>query len=93
VGESRLDKGFAFENEKEEKQKSKPLGSSRATASDVAQKTKINMISKAKEKAKVAEESEWTFGSFIRYLVLAAIIVALVVVIGGQVLQVGKSME
>jgi hypothetical protein len=34
-----------------------------------------------------------TFGNFIRILIIAAIIIALVVLIGGQLLQIGKNME
>ena len=39
------------------------------------------------------EEEPMTFGSFIRYLIIAGIIIALLIFIGGQALQVGKNME
>ena len=39
------------------------------------------------------QDSPMTFGNFIRFLIIAAIIIALVVLVGGQMLQVGKSMD
>lgn len=39
------------------------------------------------------EVDDFTFGSFLRYLVIAAIIIALLIFFGGQILQVSKSME
>lgn len=41
--------------------------------------------------AQLETEEEMTFGSFLRYLVIAAIIIALVLVVGGQLLQISKS--
>lgn len=39
------------------------------------------------------EDSGMTFGSFLRYLVIAAIIIALLLVVGGQLLQISKSSD
>ena len=38
-------------------------------------------------------EIEMSFGHYLRYLVIAAIVIALVLLIGGQILQVSKSMD
>ena len=40
---------------------------------------------------KMDDDDEMTFGSFLRYLVIAAIIIALVLVVGGQLFQISKS--
>ncbi len=42
-------------------------------------------------KALEDKDEEMTFGSFLRYLIIAAIIIALVLVVGGQLLQISKS--
>jgi Flp pilus assembly pilin Flp len=39
------------------------------------------------------QESSLTFGDFIRYLIIAAFIIALLMFLGGQALQIGKSMD
>ena len=44
-------------------------------------------------KTDIKEESGLTFGSFLRYLVIAAIIIALLLVVGGQLLQISKSSD
>lgn len=43
--------------------------------------------------AVVVEDSPMTFGNFLRILIIAAIIIALVVLVGGQLLQIGKEMD
>jgi hypothetical protein len=39
------------------------------------------------------ESAPLTFGNFIRILIIAAIVIALVIVVGGQLLQISKGMD
>lgn len=91
---SRLDNSFAFQDEKEEKQKRK--------ASPVTKKSVVEGNGRAKripykgivrKTASTGPDSSLTFTNFIRYLIIAAIIIALVLFLGGQALNIGKSME
>lgn len=50
-------------------------------------------VKEARKPAEVAADEPMTFGNFIRLLIMAALIIALVVVIGGQVLQATKGMD
>ncbi len=52
---------------------------------------KANPVRAPASKAEVEEEEEMTFGSFLRFLIIAAIIIALILVVGGQLLQISKS--
>lgn len=79
----------------DEEKKRQPIKSA-----DGVRKTEDQMQERARKKAmpfrapaaeKPKEDSAMTFGSFLRYLVIAAIIIALVLVIGGQLMQISKS--
>jgi hypothetical protein len=96
-GKERLDNQFAFDNERDNKQKR------RSVANDSA-KSQVSDTKDARQRAralarnhngddKEQNDSQMTFGNFIRFLIIAAIVIALVMLIGGQMLQVGKSME
>jgi hypothetical protein len=90
----RLDNRFAFDKESEDKQKRGGFSVSQKAGAEGEAKNKIQI--KRKERLKDENgpnDSPMTFGNFIRYLIIAAIIIALVVLVGGQMLQVGKSME
>jgi len=50
-------------------------------------------LKEARKPAEVPPDEPMTFGNFIRILISAALIIALVVVIGGQVLQATKGMD
>lgn len=89
----RIDNRFAFEEEKEERQKAKSSSTSRATASEAQAKSRIKMHARELKKNTLEQDKPFTFGNFLRFIIMAAIIIALVVFIGGQMLQVGKSME
>ena len=89
----RLDNRFAFEDQKEEKVKRK--AASTAKKREEGSRTKRSLL-KRKEIVKAdqtIEDEPMTFAGFIRILIIAAIIIALVMFLGGQALQVGKSME
>lgn len=59
-----------------------------------APKPKKMLVKPPPERSLAAEEDEpFTIGNFIRYLIIAGIIIALVIFLGGQALQMSKSME
>ncbi len=66
-------------------------------AKDVAGATKNDRI---QVKRKIAsrgefgkEDEAWTFGTYLRILIIAAIVIALLLLIGGQALQISQGME
>jgi hypothetical protein len=90
----RLDNRFAFDKESEDKQKRGSFSVSKTAGGDAEAKQKLTIKRKANLKDEHGpDDSPMTFGNFIRWLIIAAIIIALVVLVGGQMLQVGKSME
>lgn len=54
---------------------------------------RVKIIPTRKIATEADESQPLTFGSFIRLLIIAAIVIALVVVIGGQLLQISKGMD
>lgn len=91
----RLDNRFAFDNESADKQKRGGFGVTRAPSQDqssASQRLQVKRHEKLKDAAD-SSDTGMTFGNFLRILLIAAIIIALVVLVGGQMLQVGKSME
>ena len=53
----------------------------------------IKVSRKAASTDEAPEIDDMSFGGYLRYLIIAAIVIALVIFLGGQVLQVSKSME
>lgn len=93
--ETRLDNRFAFENEREQKQKSRAPTSSKKTSGEGGNKRKrfaVNPNGFRKDTSD-APSSSFTVADFIRFLIIAAIIIALVLFLGGQALNIGKSMQ
>ncbi len=92
----RLDNRFAFSKTSTDN-KSEGRMISSVKVSDKSEKQKKSILrlnSDALNKdTEGGPESEMSFGNFIRILIIAAIVIALVMVIGGQVLQIGKSMD
>jgi hypothetical protein len=70
-------------------------GRSRITAENsIKRPTKKLLVQKPPTRMPAeAEETLWTIGNFIRFLFIAALIIALVVFIGGQALQMSKNFE
>ncbi len=91
----RLDTKFAFDKEETEKTSRVPLLNTRAIAGNsnlTKSKTLINRKS-LKGDIRVEDDEPFTFGSFLRILLIIALIIGLVVTLGGQFLQIGKSSE
>lgn len=68
----------------------------KATVSRVPGSTenkRIQVVKKSLKKDVATEEEPMTFGGFLRFLIIAAIIIALVLFLGGQALQISKNSE
>jgi len=85
---------FAFEEGKEDKETRRSISSSKAEAGKPPTKSRLRINSKdlSKDRAPQADDS-FTFGDWLRILIIIALIVGLVVTLGGQFLQIGKSNE
>lgn len=84
---------FSFTDEKD--QKSGKGGKSlvkRNTASEL-RPTRMKVIPKPAKKSEQTADSDLGIGDYIRYLLIAAIIIALVLFFGGQALQMSRSMD
>jgi len=89
----RLDTQFAYGEDKEPKQRRKAASVVRKPDAG-GRSPRILLRKKELKKAQqVAVDESMTFAGFLRFLIIAAIIIALVMFLGGQALQIGKSME
>lgn len=89
-----LDNRFAFEQERDSKEKRK-AASTFKRPSDEGQNAPRIRVKKSDKKRDIAaqEDTGLNIPNFLRYLIIAGIILALVVFLGGQTLQIGKSMD
>lgn len=89
-----LDRAFGFQQEKPEGEKTETRITVKKENKNIREEKKRMLV---KRKLAASEEVEvdgdMSFGDFFRILVIAAIIIALLVFLGGQALQIGKSME
>lgn len=91
---TRLDETFAFDDEKPKTRRTE-FNAQRSTASDSGMEARNHRDIRRDRKADNGNgpSAGMTFPDFIRYLIIAAIVIALVFFLGGQMLQVSKSME
>lgn len=90
---ARLDNKFAFEKD-QDRQRRRNLASAVKKPEDYSRNGAIRLKAKdlKKVKAEVAS-SEFSLGNFIRYIVIICIVLALLFFLGGQALQISKSMD
>lgn len=83
------------EAEKEKLEKKSSSGGRLTVASDgIGVSPKKTLVKKPEVKPTTKDQEEpFTIGSFMRYLLIAAIVIALFIFIGGQALQMSKSFE
>lgn len=82
------------ESEKKKIQKKAEGGARLSVSSDgIAPAPKKTTIKKPEIKTVIPEDEPFTIGNFMRYLLIAAIVIALIVFLGGQALQMSKSFE
>lgn len=90
----RLDNGFAFQNDEGDKLRRKVASGGKPTKEAEGRKPRMALNNKIFKKSELPEDSnEISFGGFLRFIIIAAIIIALVMFLGGQALQIGKSMD
>ncbi len=89
-----LDNRFAFDDERDKPEKRKAMSSFRKPSEEGGKAPRIR-VKKTDKKRDIAaqEDTGLNIPNFLRYLIIAGIIVALVVFLGGQTLQIGKSMD
>jgi hypothetical protein len=83
--------GVRAEEEKEEKAKTKIASSTVETEARKGPE-RIKIDRRTASTTQTSDIEEFTFGKFLRYLIIAAIIIAIILFIGGQAVQVSKSM-
>jgi len=90
----RLDNRFAFQDERERPQKRSVAGSTRKPG-ETGEKAPRTRVKRSEVKKSDAAEADTGLNlpNFIRILIIAGIVIALVMFLGGQALQIGKSMD
>jgi hypothetical protein len=91
--QSRMDYGWGVTRRTEERGEERSVASVKTEVSKTEDKKKMKVQRDEVKKQEVAEDEGFTLGNFIRFLIIAAIIIALLVLIGGQLLQISKSAE
>ncbi|HMN68260.1 MAG TPA: hypothetical protein PKC28_06940 [Bdellovibrionales bacterium] len=90
----RIDTGSALRDEREGVQRRKVAGVANTTTDRTGKGPRIRLNGmNIKAKDQDAVDSSLTVPDFLRYLIIAAIILALILFLGGQALQIGKSMD
>ncbi|MEN0057658.1 MAG: hypothetical protein AAGB31_02395 [Bdellovibrio sp.] len=84
---------FSEDEQKKLQKKNESGGSVVITGENFAPAPKKIPVKKPEVKVLPEEDKPITIGNFIRYLFIAALIIALVIFIGGQALQMSKSFE
>lgn len=92
---SLLDTRFAFDQDRENRQKkSKSISNFKRAAEEGGKQAKIRMKrTDTKRDVAAQEDTGMNIPNFLRILIIAGIVIALVFFLGGQALQIGKSMD
>lgn len=87
--------GGVYDEDKDDKEHDEKTGggSTKKSSLEKSEKRDRIKVTELPKKEEIPEDEPMTFGNFIRYLIIAAIIIALVVFLGGQALQMSKGME
>lgn len=88
--------GGRFATLDDEKEKEKNRSQAKVEPKDSNRQDRKELIKIQRKTAALddgAKEEEWGLGKFFRYLVIIALILALVIFLGGQALQISKSMD
>jgi hypothetical protein len=91
---TRLNTKFAFDKDKEEIPARRNVTSANKTAAESLSKTRVQINRKGLKKDVMAtDNSGFGFGDLIRWLLIIIIIIALLVTLGGQFVQIGKASD
>lgn len=88
--------GYVTQTFKKEEELSEPIpvtATTKQKETEQRKKKRMLIVRKPAQATVEAEDVEWGFGDYMRYLIILAIIVALFVFLGGQAQQVFKSMD
>lgn len=85
--------GLTEEERKKLEKKAEGSSKTLSTGEGLAIPAKKIAVKKPEPKPQIEEDKPFTIGNFIRYLFIAALVIALVIFIGGQALQMSKNME
>ena len=80
-------------NDNDREKKGNKSRVAKADDNDLRGKKKKMQIKAKREPAQIEEDEGWSFGKLIRYLIIAGIILAIVIFVGGQALQISKEWE
>lgn len=91
------DYGSYYDGDPDEQKRERGImavGTASSKADDKKNKDKLLKVRKRQINADVEQDLEgFTFGKFLRYLFIIAILIALLIFFGSQAMQIGKSME
>lgn len=93
---TRLDNRFAFDESREKETRRSVASSSKKPTPEerkIAGRAGLNGKSGKKDGGPDAEDSGFSFADLLRYFIIFGILIAIFVFLGGQGLQIGKSME
>lgn len=94
IGKSQnLDYGYGIRREDQVRGTESVKVNIKKQAEGEKKEQRFKLLKKRVEQKTQLEEDEFTFGNFFRLLIIAAIIIALGVLIGGQLLQISKGMD
>ncbi|MCB9025647.1 MAG: hypothetical protein H6625_04975 [Bdellovibrionaceae bacterium] len=88
-----LDYGYGIQRQEQDRGSESTMLSAKKSAMDQKKEQRFKIMKKTVKKETQLEEDEFTLGNFFRILIIAAIIIALGVLIGGQLLQISKGMD
>lgn len=79
----------------ERKMKNEPVAVAKDSRGDTvkSKKQRVDIVRKTASADRKDEDTKMGFGDFLKWLLIAAIILAIVIFVGGQALQIGKSWE
>jgi hypothetical protein len=81
------------ERERLEKGKEKTFNVEALDSGSDLKKKKLELKDSERKPASEEKETPWTFSSYLKFAVILMIIIAIVLFLGGQILQISKSME
>jgi Flp pilus assembly pilin Flp len=92
---TRLDQRFAFDETREKQERRSVASTSAKSSTDKKKEGRAGLNNKSKKKdvGDTGDEKGFSFGDLLRYLIIAGILIAILVFLGGQGLQISKSME
>lgn len=94
VPPQQVNRAFSIARTREEEKEKTKIPANQVQSDGTSQAPKRFPASTKLKKSDLPDiGDDWSFGDYFRYLLIAAIIIAIIVFFGGQVLQMSKSMD